>query len=185
MATVKKSEIEKAITELVKYLNQFDIDPSEFQKSKSGVKTSFKEFIYEKKVNEIMDKLLNGGYKEYFIETVVFENNEQSTFLEQQLILEWEQYKKIPKTNLTYRYDTGNTNTKTKDHIHVFANNNQLYAINIDGTAHDGSSAKLGSKEIKFLKSIGFTPPQDGILEWITLDTNKSYTALNLELLFD
>jgi len=184
MATLKKKEIEKAITELVQYLNQHDIDPNDFQDNKGRMK-SFKEFIYEKKFNEVIDKLLNGSYKEYFVETIVFEDKDEKPFLEQELILEWEQYKKIPKTNLTYRYDTGNTNTKTKDHIHVFAKNNQLYAINIDGSAHDGSTAKLGSKEIKFLKSIGFTPPKDGILEWIELENTKSYTALNIELLFD
>ncbi len=184
MATVKKVEIEKAITEIVQYLTQHDIDPNDFNSNKGRIK-SFKEFIYEKKVNEVMDKLLKGDYKEYIVETIVFEDEEQKPFLEQQLILEWEQYKQIPKTNLTYRYDTGNTNTKTKDHIHVFAKNNQLYAINIDGTPYDGSTAKLGSKEVKFLKSIGFTPPKDGILEWYKLDTNKAYSAMKLELLFD
>lgn len=183
MATVKKKEIEKAISELVQYIVDHDIDPSDF-KSESGRMKSFKEFLYDKKVSEVIDKLTRGQFKEYSVETVVFESKEKKPFLEQQLILEWEQYKKIPKTNLTYRYDTGNTNTQTKDHIHVFAKNNQLYAINIDGTAHDGSSAKLGNKEVKFLKSIGFTPPANGILEWITLDSSKSFTAINLELLF-
>ncbi len=183
MATLKKKEIEKAITELVQYATDHDIDPMEF-KSQSGRLKSFKEFLYDKKVSEVIDKLTNGAFKEYIVETIVFESKEQKPFLEQQLILEWEQYKNIPKTNLTYRYDTGNTNTKTKDHIHVFAKNNQLYAINIDGTPHDGSTAKLGGKEVKFLKSIGFTPPANGILEWITLDSSKSFTAIKLELLF-
>jgi DNA replicative helicase MCM subunit Mcm2 (Cdc46/Mcm family) len=100
MATVKKSEIEKAINEVVQYLSQYDIDPNDFKNSKGRLK-SFKEFIYEKKVNEVMDKLLKGDYKEYIVETVIFEDNEQNSFLEQKLILEWEQYKKIPKTNLT------------------------------------------------------------------------------------
>jgi hypothetical protein len=183
MATIKKKEIEKAITELVQYASDYDINPNEF-KNQTGRLKSFKEFLYNKKVSEVIEKLTNGEFKEYIIETIVFESEEQKSFLGQQLILEWEQYKDIPKTNLTYRYDSGNTNTKTKDHIHVFAKNNQLYAINIDGTPHDGSSAKLGSKEVKFLKSIGFTPPPNGILEWITLDHSNSFTALKLELLF-
>jgi len=183
MAILKKKEIEKAITELVQYATDHDINPNEF-KNQSGRLQSFKEFLYSKKVSEVIDKLTNGDYKEYIVETIVFESEEQEPFLGQQLILEWEQYKNIPKTNLTYRYDTGNTNTKTKDHIHVFAKNNQLYAINIDGTKHDGSAAKLGSKEVKFLKSIGFTPPANGILEWLTLDGSKTFTAIKLELLF-
>lgn len=184
MTTLKKSEIEKAITELVQYTSQHDIDPSEFSIQQGRLK-SFKEFLYDKKLNDVIEKLLQGDYREYIIETIVFEADSQNTFLEQELILEWEQYKKVPKTNLTYRYDSENTNTKTKDHIHVFSKNNQLYAINIDGTAHDGSKAKLSSKEIKFLKSIGFTPPTAGILEWITLDKIKTYIGINLDMLFD
>jgi hypothetical protein len=53
---------------------------------------------------------------------------------------------------------------------------------NKDGSAHDGSKATLSKKEIKFLKSIGFTPPQDGILEWIILPVSRNYFAINLEL---
>jgi len=183
MATLKKSEIEKAITELVQYATDHDIDPNEF-KDQSGRFSTFKQFLYDKKVSEVIDKLTNGDYKEYLIEAIVFDNDRQNSFLEQELILEWEQYKKVPKTNLTYRYDSGNTNTKTKDHIHVYSNDNQLYAINIDGTPHDGSKAKLGGKEIKFLKSIGFTPPANGLLEWVTLDGSKTYQAINIQLLF-
>ncbi len=173
-----------AIRELVQYLSQYDINPAEFQQ-KNGIKKTDKEFVYEKKINDVIEKLLSGDYKEYLIETIVFEDNDVTHFLGQQLILEWKQYNNIPKTNLTYRYDSENTNTKTKDHIHVYAKNNQLYAINKDGTPHDGSTAKLGNKEMKFLRSIGFTPPKDGILEWKILDNNKSYIALNIELLLD
>lgn len=183
MTTLKKSEIENAITELVQFATDHDIDPNEF-KDQSGRLRTFKQFLYDKKVSEVIDKLTNGDYKEYFIETIVFENDAQNQFLEQELILEWEQYKKVSKTSLTYRFDSGNTNTKTKDHIHVYSNDNQLYAINFDGTPHDGSKAKLGGKEIKFLKSIGFTPPANGLLEWITLDNSKTYQAINIQLLF-
>ena len=183
MATLKKSEIENAIKELVQFVTEYDIDPNEF-KNKTGRIIPFKEFLYEKTVTELIHTLVNEEQNEYKVETIVFESEEQTTFLEQDLILEWEQYNKIPKTNLTYRYDTGNTNTKTIDHIHVYAKNNQLYAINIDGTPHDGSKAKLSNKEVKFLKSIGFTPPLNGLLEWITLDSSKTYTAINIELLF-
>lgn len=120
MAPIKKTDIEKAISEIVQYAMQHDIDPNDFKNSKGRMK-SFKQFIYEKKANEVIDKLLTVEYEEYFVETIIFEDKEDPHFLEQDLILEWKQYKKIPKTNFTYRYDTGNTNTKTKDHIHVFA----------------------------------------------------------------
>ena len=182
MSILKKKEVERAINELIQYASEHDIDPNEFKSPSREIKT-FKEFLYEKKFSEVFDNLLNGEYKEYIVETIVFESEEEKPVLEQKLILEWEQYKNIPKTNLTYRYDKGNTTTKTKDHIHVFSKNNQLYAINIDGTSHDGSTAILGNKEIKFLRSIGFTVPANGILEWISLEDSKSYIGIILEFL--
>ena len=92
----------------------------------------------------------------------------------------------IPKTNLYYRYDKGKGGPGKEDHIHVYLGKtkNQVYAINISGKAHDGSKARLGNKEIKVLKKIGFTPPANGILEWITLDTNNDYAAYDIQLLF-
>jgi len=180
---MKKKELEKGIKELLEFMKLYNINPAEFSKL-TGKTKSFKEFLYDKKLREVLDKAKSGEYKENFIEVIVFD--EVPSFLNQsELLLEWEQYKKIPKTNLVHRYDSGNTNTKTQDHIHVYYNNSQLYSINRDGTAHDGSKAKLSGKEIKFLKSIGFTPPADGILEWITLDNQKTYSSIKVEMLFD
>lgn len=183
MVKLTKKDIANAISKILQYATENDINPLKFS-SDARCKTS-KQIIYEKKFDEVINDLLNKPVKEYLIEVVVFKNGEQNPFLKNKLILEWEQNKKIPKTNLIYRYDTGNTNTKTNDHIHVFLDNNQIYAINIDGTPHDGSKAKLGSKEVTFLKNIGFTPPPDGILEWFTLDPAQEYTAIKRHLLFD
>jgi len=183
MVKLTKREIADAISKIIQYTTENGINPSEFD-TDARHKT-FKQFIYDKKVDEVINDLLNKPVKEYFVEMIVFATDEQDTFSGNKLILEWEQYKNIPKTNFNYRYDTGNTNTKTSDHIHVFSKNNQIYAINIDGTPHDGSKARLGSKEVKFLKSIGFTPPANGLLEWITLDSAQEYTAINIDLLFD
>jgi len=125
--------------------------------------------------------------KEFKIEVLVTEIENKSIFENCELLLEWEQYKKIPKTNLTYRYDKGEGRQGMDDHIHVYLGNtkNQVYAINRPGTPRDGSKAKLSNKEIKFLKSIGFTPPKDGILEWITLQTGGNYFAYRRMLLLD
>ncbi len=184
MAKITRKEISDAIDEIVQFVTDRDIDPNAFINQKGRLKP-YNQVIYEKKVKEVIDKLTKGAFKEYIIETIVFDRILTKTYHESKLLNEWKQYKNIPQTNLTYRYDSGNTNTKTIDHIHVYANNNQLYAINKDGRPHDGSTAKLGSKEIKFLKSIGFTPPSNGILEWITLDNSKTYQAVNRELLIN
>ena len=89
------------------------------------------------------------------------------------LILEHKTYKEIPGTIYTYRIDKGNTNTHTKEHIHVFCKNKQLFAINIDGTPHDGSKYKLSKALMKFLTSLGFIVPENGILEWWTLEEGE------------
>jgi|GEM_PF-4137684 len=82
-----------------------------------------------------------------------------------EIILEYKQYKNIPGTTKTYRIDAANTNTMTQKHIHVFYDGKQLYAINVDGTSHDGSKYILSKKDQSFLKDMGFTVPKDGILE--------------------
>lgn len=181
--TFTKTQIEEVISELVTFQNKLD---KEFPNDKNfkHIK-SFKEFLIDEKVEELIDKLINRE-KEFKIEVLVVESKQSSIFLESELLLEWEQYKKIPKTNLTYRYDKGKGRTGMDDHIHVFLGNtkNQVYAINRGGSTHDGSKAKLSNKEIKFLKSIGFTPPNNGILEWITLSPEMQYIAYRRQLLF-
>jgi hypothetical protein len=183
-SNMKKKELEKGIQELLEYMKIYDINPLDFKPSTTNIKSSFKEFLYDKKIKEVLDKAKSGEYRENYIETIVFKKVPEKIF-ESQLILEWEQYKKIPKTNLVYRYDSGNTNTKTQDHIHVYYDDNQLYSINRSGTPHDGSKAQLSKKEMKFLKSIGFTPPADGILEWINLDLEETYDAIKVDFLLD
>ncbi|MBK8949046.1 MAG: hypothetical protein IPM68_09375 [Flavobacteriales bacterium] len=142
---------------------------------------NFREFLISEKVDEVIDKLVaECTTTELFVDHLV--RDVDTT--EPQLLLEYEQYKQIPKTNKWYRFDSGDTNTKTQDHVHVYqGKNKQLYAINQDGTPHDGSKAQLGKKEMRFLTSLGFTPPADGILEWITLDAQKNYVGFDIELL--
>jgi len=178
-----KDRIEKAIKGLIDYSEKIDFNFGEFKNFKYF--PTFKQFLFEQKLEEVLNELIDNETTDYKIDSIVFEDNLFSDFQESELLLEWEQYKKIPKTSLTYRFDTENTNTKTTDHIHVFQGNNQLYAVNNDGSPHDGSRARLGKREMKFLKSLGFNPPKDGILEWITLPRHKKYAAFKYYLLFD
>ncbi len=178
-----KAEIQLAVQELIEFSEEIDFDLGELKNFKHY--PTFKQFLVERKLDEILDKLISIEIVDYKIDSIVFDEAGIEEFKRNELLLEWEQYKKIPKTRLIYRFDNENTNTLTQDHIHVLNGNNQLYAINKDGTPHDGSKARLGKKELKFLKSIGFTPPHDGILEWITLDRHKQYIAFKYYLLFD
>lgn len=180
--SVTRRQIEEIIEELVAHDKELDTLFSD--KPFKNIK-SMKEFLRDEKVDELVDRLISRE-KVFNIELLVVEEEHQEVFSESELLLEWEQYKKIPKTNMTYRYDKGKGTPGFDDHIHVYLGNtkNQVYAINKSGTPHDGSKATLSNKEIKFLKSIGFTPPANGILEWITLPLNKNYIAYKRQLLF-
>lgn len=63
--------------------------------------------------------------------------SEKVSLLGLEYIAESADYQRIPKTQMSVRFDKGNTNTLTKDHAHVFAKLNgqgkQLLAVNIDG----------------------------------------------------
>ena len=86
------------------------------------------------------------------------------------LALEHKTYKTIPKTRCSYRQDSQNTNTKTQKHLHVYAKENgkgnQLYAVNIDGSGHDGSSGVvIPSSHAEHFRAGGYDIPDSLTLE--------------------
>ena len=102
---------------------------------------------------------------------------------ENSLLLEFVQ-QRIPKTNRVAIFHPGKTSTKTQDHFEIYADkklNNKLYAINRDGSSHDGYKAQLNKKDIEFLRSQEFNPPEDGILETIVLNREKQYVYILIE----
>lgn len=88
--------------------------------------------------------------------------------ISEKLLLEYKTYKNVPGTTKTYRIDPANTNTRTQKHIHVYYDGKQIYAMNVDGTPHDGCKYRLSKNDLKFLNSLGFKTPDDGILEMYT-----------------
>lgn len=181
--SLSRLQIEEAIEVLVNFQQFLD---QKFPDHSQPYIKSYKEFLMKSKVEEVVDRLVDDEI-EYKISELVTEKGNLNFLQKSELLLEWEQYKKIPKTNLTYRYDTGQNRPGMEDHIHVYLGNskNQVYAINKSGTPHDGSKAQLSKKEIKFLKDLGFTPPENGLLEWITLDPTKQYIGYKRQLLLD
>lgn len=103
-------------------------------------------------------------------------------------LFEHEVYKRIQGSQNSYRLDTGNTNTKTITHSHVFTKQNgrgaELYSVKIDGKGHDGSSGvTISTTHADFFRSKGFNIPPDNILETLDikqLDTN-AYTLILIE----
>lgn len=164
-----RHKIEWAIKELVEFIKSCDRKAVSDKTLTNPVRDSM---INEKARFLVDDLLADNPITQNKVGVIVFDTK---------LLVEHKLYKKIPRTNRFFRYDTGNSNTATDDHIHVYdGKNSQLYAINRPGTSHDGSKAVLGKKEIMFLRGMGFTVPDDGILEWIILDENKDYLAIKL-----
>ena len=69
------------------------------------------------------------------------------------------------------RYDSGNTGTKTKGHLHFLHKGKDLITINRDGIAHDQSHGyKMSKRQTNIVSSkFGFSVPDDNILESCTL----------------
>lgn len=100
-------------------------------------------------------------------------------------LYEYEVYKRIPGTQNSYRIDTGNINTNTIKHSHVFAKQNgrgtELYSVIVNGKGHDGSSGvAIATPQADYFRSIGFNIAPDNILESLDvkqLDAN-AYTLI-------
>lgn len=150
---------------------------------------SLEEYIKEKELHDIKDKfdrLTNYKYGD----SALHSENDSSLFLvldedddynsdlnsEKDFILEYDNYQSFPPTKCVYRLDKSNNIPGQQVHVHVYSDkkhNHQLYAINIDGTPHDGSKFQLSQKHQDALKAIGFTVPKDGLLEWISFGKCK------------
>ena len=104
-----------------------------------------------------------------------FCNKQEELLLENVMLFEHEKYKRIPNTNNSYREDPGNTNTKTIKHSHVYAklkgNGAELYAVNINGTGHDGSTGiKIPQAHADYFRSINYIIVDKNILECVMIN---------------
>lgn len=104
------------------------------------------------------------------------------------LLLEHEIYRSIPGTRNSYRQDAGNTSTFTDQHSHIFAHpkgkGKEIYAVNKNGTGHDGFSGSLiSAAHADFFRSHGYNIPTTNILECISfsqLDASSNEYSLTL-----
>jgi hypothetical protein len=123
-----------------------------------------------------MPKLIREGdavktFKEFLRESA----DKDGAFRERVQLFEHEVYKRIPGTQNSFRADPGNTNTMTLRHSHVYAKQKgrgaELYAVNIDGSGHDGSSGTaISATHADFFRSKGYTIPETNILEILDPD---------------
>jgi hypothetical protein len=111
-------------------------------------------------------------FKEFLRESA----DKDNAFRERVLLFEHEVYKRIPGTQNSFRSDSGNTNTMTLRHSHVYAKpkgrGGEVYAVNIDGSGHDGSSGMaIPARHADFFRSKGYTIPETNILESLDPDS--------------
>ena len=89
-------------------------------------------------------------------------------------------FKKIPGTDYSYRIDQsrGEPGPGNQRHMHVYQKGKHLFAMNQDGTAHDGCHhVKIDPKLHSFLLKKGFIIPPNGLIEVLLQE--------ECELLFD
>src|SRR6266480_5519887 len=92
-----------------------------------------------------MPRLISeGGAMKTFKEFLRESADKDQAFRERVLLFEHEVYKRIPGSRNSFRTDPSNTNTMTMRHSHVYAKpkgrGKEVYAVNIDGSGHDGFS---------------------------------------------
>lgn len=130
---------------------------------------SFKQFL-----EETQEKKQTETDNEQMINIIKFSDLDEN-------LLEHQTYKPILGTNQSYREDSANSNTKTQQHVHIYAKLKgkgcELYSVNIDGTGHDGNRGKIISqKHANYFKGKGY---QNNILENKKLDIDQIFILLN------
>lgn len=81
-----------------------------------------------------------------------------------------DRFEKIPASRYEYRIDSpaGIPRPGNLRHVHIFNNGKQIFAMNIDGTAHDGFHRVRIPQEIAdVLRKKGFTIPANNLIEMV------------------
>ena len=133
---------------------------------------SLSSFIKNQEKNSITTETT---LKDVYFEAIFCEIQEQNPILERLFM-------PIPGIQrYGYRIDIpyGEKRPGNQKHMHIYIKQNELFALNVDGTSHDGyHNVKIPDTLIPFLKKKGFTIPPNNIIEIIN---PKEQTTLLLE----
>ena len=122
-------------------------------------------------LNRKIKAILGQGLLEnVVVDTVTVTEKVNDSLNKEGLILELKEIgTKIPGVkHYTYRIDPqqGEGGPGRQRHIHIFYDGELLFAMNLDGTAHDGyHQVKIPDDIVPLLKGKGFTLPNDNIIE--------------------
>ena len=112
------------------------------------------------------------GIKTSYAIEVVFHTNDS------ELILEHKTYQKFQKTQNRYTVHPADENIPVQRHYHIYPSNSkkEIYAVNVDGTAHHKSNRgyEVPKKEAEELKKLGIQVPNNTILEHKEIFINEN-----------
>lgn len=84
-------------------------------------------------------------------------------------VFEHQLYQPLTQKRYYYRMDKSNNAPSQQRHIHVYRDNRgkrQLFAMNVDGSSHDGSQYIIPKDLFAPLQKLGLTIPSGGVLEF-------------------
>lgn len=119
----------------------------------------------------ITDILGAGLLENVVVDSIIVTEVDNDKFDKSGLILEAKvDYTPVPGVkHYSYRIDKqlGDGGPGRQRHIHIFYNNNELFALNSDSTAHDGyHKVRIPDELSTFLNGKGFPVPPDNIIEF-------------------
>ena len=126
-----------------------------------------------KTLSEFLSDNNDGFPQESVVDGIIICDDIELEGISGELIVEKkDKFPQIPGTRYSFRKDNprGIPGPGNQQHIHIYAlDTTELFAINIDGSAHDGChGAKIPEEIAQFLIKKGFTVPSNRIIEWYT-----------------
>jgi hypothetical protein len=108
------------------------------------------------------------------------------SFADDNILLEYESVKRFAKTDNRYYYHSASSNPLVKAHYHIIPSNGnyELYAVNIDGTAHHrvNKGYIIPQKEADELRKLGVDIKDNRIIEHILESENGQKKLLTESL---
>lgn len=136
-------------------------------------------------LNRIINRILGSGILEnVIVDSVILtevanDRVDKSGFIVEAKVL----YDPVPGVKkYSYRIDKqqGEGGPGRQRHIHIFYNNEELFAMNVDSTAHDGyHQVRIPDELSSFLKKKGFPLPPNSIIELRSFKDNSMLLCEN------
>lgn len=100
--------------------------------------------------------------------------------VDEELLLEHEIYTQFSKTTNLWRKDPADVNIPVQGHYHIVGSKSkkEIYAVNMDGTAHHRKNKgyEVPKKEAEELRKFGVLIPDNRIIECVDLMINENLT---------